>query len=146
MMQILVCSNHSILDGKYKTNDKKTYLKNVDLVYFGDKSDDQDSTLENYINYGTILGEGTTNARFWANEQPSEMNPRSLEILCRKIAEENRIHIDVIQVCFLWKQKLMKQAPELISGGLNMINAVGQGSACPPRLILMEYAYVVLFI
>ena len=70
-------------------------------MYFGDKSDDQDSTLENYINYGTILGEGTTNARFWANEQPSEMNPRSLEILCRKIAEENRIHIDVIQVSYL---------------------------------------------
>ena len=64
------------------------------------------------------------NARCWANEQASEMNPRTLELLCRQICDRE---ISVLQ------------APDLHKESLNMIEAVGQGSIYPPRLILMTY-------
>ena len=66
-------------------------------------------------------------ARCWANEQTSEMNPRSLELMCRQICDRNNIEISVLQ------------SPDLQKENLNLIQAVGQGAACPPRLIVMTY-------
>ena len=67
------------------------------------------------------------NARCWANEQASEMNPRTLELLCCQICDRDNVEISVLQ------------APDLHKESLNMIEAVGQGSIYPPRLILMTY-------
>lgn len=52
----------------------------------------------------------------WANEQSSEMNPRTLELLCREVCDKNNIEISVLQ------------APDLHREKLNLIEAVGQGS------------------
>ena len=38
------------------------------------------------------------NARIWANEQSSELNPRSLELLCRRICERDNVEFKVLQV------------------------------------------------
>ena len=37
------------------------------------------------------------NARCWANEQASEMNPRTLELLCRQICDRDNVEISVLQ-------------------------------------------------
>ena len=84
-----------------------------------------------------VLRLGTVNARMWANEQSSEMNPRTLELLCREICDKNNIEISVLQG--RTPTPAYPQAPDLHREKLNMIEAVGQGSACPPRLIVMTY-------
>ena len=53
------------------------------------------------------------NARCWANEQASEMNPRTLELLCRQICDRDNVEISVLQ------------APDLHKESLIMIEAVG---------------------
>ena len=85
--------------------------------------------VDQAIRYGALLGEGTVNARLWANDQESEMNPRTMELLCRSIAQKNNLEFTVIQ------------DPQLKENSLNMIEAVGRGSACPPRLLLLRYRY-----
>ena len=99
-----------------------------------DKQENQ--TIEQAVKFGALLGEGgsfslspkaTVNARMWANEQSSEMNPRTLELLCREVCDKNNIEISVLQ------------APDLHREKLNLIEAVGQGSPVPPRLIVMTY-------
>lgn len=83
--------------------------------------------LEQATKFGALLGEGTVNARCWANEQASELDPRGLELLCRQICDRDNIEISVLQ------------APELPKESLGLLSAVGSGAACPPRLILMTY-------
>lgn len=127
----MVCSNHAIHDGKYFTTEskKKTLLKEVTLVPDKIAEPAENAKIEQAIKYGALLGEGTVNARMWANEQTSEMNPRFLELLCRQICDKNNIEIAVLQ------------QPDLQQEKLNMIQAVGQGAECPPRLIVMTYVY-----
>ena len=62
----------------------------------------------------------------WANEQSSEMNPRTLELLCREICDKNNIEISVLQVGT--PTPAHPKAPDLHREKLNMIEAVGQGS------------------
>lgn len=54
--------------------------------------------MEQAIRYGALVGESTVNARIWANEQSSEMNPRALELLCRHICERDNVEFKVLQV------------------------------------------------
>lgn len=77
----------------------------------------------------SISSTETVNARMWANAPSSEMNPRTLELLCRDICDKNSIEINVLQ------------APDLRREKLNMIDAVGQGASVPPRLIVMTYMF-----
>lgn len=79
--------------------------------------------------FGALLGEGTVNARSWANEQSSELDPRGLELLCRQICDRDNIEISVLQ------------APELSKESLGLLAAVGAAPACPPRLIVMTYMW-----
>lgn len=87
------------MDGKYQTtkDKEKILLKNVDLVPSTDNTA-ENAKIEQAIKYGALLGEGTVNARLWANDQESEMNPRSLELLCRSIAQKNNLEFSVLQV------------------------------------------------
>lgn len=96
----MVCSNHLPHDGKYlTTKDKhKTLLKTVDFVPSKPLPDEQAASVEQAIRYGALVGEGTVNARIWANEQSSELNPRSLELLCRRICERDNVEFKVLQV------------------------------------------------
>lgn len=100
LLQIVVCSNHLPHDGKYlTTKDKhKTLLKTVDFVPSKPLPDEQAAAVEQAIRYGALVGEGTVNARIWANEQSSELNPRSLELLCRRICERDNVEFKVLQV------------------------------------------------
>ena len=100
LLQIVVCSNHLPHDGKYlTTKDKhKTLLKTVDFVPSKPLPDEQAASVEQAIRYGALVGEGTVNARIWANEQSSELNPRSLELLCRRICERDNVEFKVLQV------------------------------------------------
>lgn len=88
------------MDGKYITakGKEKILLKNVDFVPATMVDDSESKKIDQAIKYGALLGEGTVNARLWANDQPSEMNPRSLELLCRSICQKDNIEFSVLQV------------------------------------------------
>ena len=88
------------MDGKYiSTIEKeKILLRNVDLVPSTVPEEEESKKIEQAIKYGALLGEGTVNARLWANDQPSEMNTRAMELLCRNICEQDNIQFSVLQV------------------------------------------------
>lgn len=88
------------MDGKYQSLDDKEpiLLKNVDLVPSTVVEESESKKIEQAIKYGALLGEGTVNARLWANDQSSEMNPRAMELLCRSICQKDNIEFNVLQV------------------------------------------------
>ena len=88
------------MDGKYISpkEKEKILLRNVDLVPSTVPEEEESKKIEQAIKYGALLGEGTVNARLWANDQPSEMNPRAMELLCRNICEKDNIQFSVLQV------------------------------------------------
>lgn len=77
---------------------EKILLRNVDLVPATVPEEEQSKQIEQAIKFGALLGEGTVNARLWANDQPSEMNPRAMELLCRHVCEKDNIQFTVLQV------------------------------------------------
>lgn len=124
-----MCSNHLVHDGKYFTKEKPTLLKEVTLIPDKPAEEADNAKLAQATKFGALLGEGTVNARSWANEQLSELDPRGLELLCRQICDRDNIEISVLQ------------APELSKESLGLLAAVGSGAACPPRLIVMTYMW-----
>ncbi len=75
---------------------------------------------------GMIMGEGANIARRLANRSANDISPQVLADEARAIAEAHGLWIDVVDE---------KRAAEL---GMGMFLAVGQGSANPPRMIVMR--------
>ena len=75
---------------------------------------------------GRIMGEGANIARRLANRAANDVTPQVLADEASAIAAANGLWIDVIDE---------KRAAEL---GMGMFLAVGQGSANPPRMIVMR--------
>jgi leucyl aminopeptidase len=75
---------------------------------------------------GRIIGEGANLARRLANRSANDISPQVLADEARAIAEANGLWIDVIDE---------HRAAEL---GMGLFLAVGQGSANPPRMIVLR--------
>ena len=75
---------------------------------------------------GRIVGEGANVARRLANRSANDVSPQVLADEARALAEANGLAIDVIEP---------ERAREL---GMGMFLAVGQGSANPPRMIVLR--------
>ena len=75
---------------------------------------------------GRIMGEGANMARRLANRAANDITPQVLADEARAIAEANGLWIDVIDE---------SRAKDL---GMGMFLAVGQGSANPPRMIVLR--------
>jgi leucyl aminopeptidase len=75
---------------------------------------------------GRIMGEGANVARRLANRAANDISPQVLADEARAIAEANGLWFDVVDEV---------RAREL---GMGMFIAVGQGSANPPRMIVMR--------
>ncbi|QSP94213.1 leucyl aminopeptidase [Marinobacter salinisoli] len=84
--------------------------------------------LKDAFNLGLATGRGMNYTRDLGNTPPNICHPEWLAEQARTLAKEN----DCIQTEIL-DEKQMKDL------GMNTILAVGQGSAQPPRLIVMEY-------
>lgn len=66
---------HLVHDGKYFTKEKPTLLKEVTLIPDKPAEEADNAKLAQATKFGALLGEGTVNARSWANEQSSEAGP-----------------------------------------------------------------------
>ncbi|MBZ2169909.1 leucyl aminopeptidase [Marinobacter sp. F4216] len=84
--------------------------------------------LKDAFHLGLATGRGMNYTRDLGNTPPNICHPEWLAEQARTLAKEN----DCIQTEIL-DEKQMKEL------GMNTILAVGQGSAQPPRLIVMEY-------
>jgi leucyl aminopeptidase len=73
------------------------------------------------------LCEGVCLARDLVNENAHVMYPESFAVQARAIAEEGRLKCTVLD------------EKDIDKKGLGLLKAVGQGSAFPPRLVIMEY-------
>jgi leucyl aminopeptidase len=82
--------------------------------------------LERAAERGRIIGEGAELARTLANRAANELPPEALAEEARAVASANGLTIDVIDEV---------RAAEL---GMGMFLAVGQGSAAPPRMIVLR--------
>jgi leucyl aminopeptidase len=78
------------------------------------------------VERGRIMGEGANMARRLANRSANDISPQVLADEARAIAEANGLWIDVVDE---------QRAAEL---GMGLFLAVGQGSANPPRMIVMR--------
>jgi leucyl aminopeptidase len=75
---------------------------------------------------GAVMGEGTNLARRLANRSANDVSPQVLADETRALAEAHGLWVDVLDE---------KRAAEL---GMGMFLAVGQGSANPPRMIVLR--------
>ena len=91
------------------------------MVYFLDES------LKSTLERATIISEATNLTRAWAHEPANIINPVSLAERVQELAKEVGLKCTVLDD---------KQLKEM---GAGAIVAVGQGSANPSRLIVLEY-------
>jgi leucyl aminopeptidase len=84
------------------------------------------AALERAAERGRIIGEGANVARRLSNRAANDVSPQVLADEASEIAAANGLAIDVLDE---------KRAAEL---GMGMFLAVGQGSANPPRMIVMR--------
>jgi leucyl aminopeptidase len=103
---------------------KQKRLKEVRIVS-SDRS--RANALATGVRYADIVCEGTILARDLANAPGNEIFPESLARRVREVGRKSRIRVSVFD------QKKIKR---LKMGGLL---GVAQGSAKPPRFIIMEY-------
>src|SRR5664280_760917 len=75
---------------------------------------------------GVVIGEGSNLTRRLANRSANDVTPQVLADEARALAEANGLWVDVLDE---------KRAAEL---GMGMFLAVGQGSANPPRMIVLR--------
>ena len=95
-------------------------------VYFLEES------LQPTLEQATIICEATNLARAWAHEPANIINPVSLAARVQELAAETGLKCTILDD---------KQLAEM---GAGAIVAVGQGSATPSRLIVLEYQPVAL--
>jgi leucyl aminopeptidase len=86
-----------------------------------------DESLKQTIEQATIICEATNLARAWAHEPANVINPVSLAARVQELASEVGLKCTILDD---------KQLAEM---GAEAIVAVGQGSATPARLIVLEY-------
>ncbi len=88
----------------------------------------REKAIKTGLKTGELIGKWTNRARILCNYPPSHMKPEGLAEAARTISEE----IENVGVTVFDERRLRSE-------GMNAILSVGQGSAAPPRLIIMEY-------
>jgi leucyl aminopeptidase len=88
---------------------------------------EQPSAVEAVVRRGAVLGDCSNIARALANEPPNVLTPRSLAERAASIAGEAGVSVEVLDEHRLAELKM------------GLILGVGQGSAEPPRLIVLRH-------
>ncbi len=107
---------------QHKTNPPKRPALNVDLV-----AKKRSADLTRRITFAQHVCTGTLTAREWAHEPPNVINPVTLADKAKALARKSGLKCTVLDEKALARMK---------AGG---ILGVGQGSATPPRMIVLEY-------
>ncbi|MDO8587671.1 MAG: leucyl aminopeptidase [Armatimonadota bacterium] len=111
---------------KYKTVDRKeTSVEEVEIV-------EMDASKLEAIRAGAAKGEITSDATIFArdlvNDPSNSATPTMLAETARKIAEENGLECSVLD------------REQIAESGMNLLLAVAQGSAQPPKFIVLRYS------
>jgi leucyl aminopeptidase len=121
--QIAFALAEGLLLGSFRFDEHKSKKDELNpaTVYFLDES------LQSTLDQAAILCEATNLARAWAHEPANVINPVSLAARVEELATEVGLKCTILDD---------KQLAEM---GAGAIVAVGQGSATPSRLIVLEY-------
>jgi leucyl aminopeptidase len=110
---------------KYKTDKKDKKIDSVSLVGF---SDSEKSAAEKGLARGTVIAESQNFTRDLVNEPSNKLTPRILAEKAEAMAKESGLAVEVFDE---------KKIADLKMGALL---SVAQGSAEPPRFIVVTYA------
>jgi leucyl aminopeptidase len=105
----------------YKSEPKKTALKNINLVCKDIKK------LQNAFEEAVIVADATCFTRDIVNTIPEDLNPPSFAVLAKDLAKENNLKCEI-----LGEEKLKKQK-------MNSMLAVGRASRHESQLIHLTY-------
>jgi leucyl aminopeptidase len=108
---------------EHKSNAKPQRAVKVDLLVARSSAEVKDQ-----VRRAMVLCEAVNYARAVAHQPPNVLNPVTLADRCRQLASDQGLK------CTVLDQKQLKRLE------MGAILAVGQGSATPPRLIVLEYA------
>jgi leucyl aminopeptidase len=126
----LVASNalyaHYDFSEQFKTPPKEGWRRVANVVIYTAASA---ADCKAMIAHGEVIAEGVNQCRSIANMPPSDLKPEGMAEAARTVARD----VAGVTVTVFDEKKLRQE-------GMNAILAVGQGSASPPRLIIMEYA------
>lgn len=116
---------HYDFSEQYKTLPESGWKRVESVVLFTKHSAKQ---CEEMMRVGEIMADGINRCRTLANFPPSDLKPEGMAEAARTVANETK----TVKVTIFDEKKLKQE-------GMNAILSVGQGSASPPRLIIMEY-------
>jgi leucyl aminopeptidase len=106
---------------KYKTEDKKKQI-NLNTITLHSKKD-----IKKQVKHSQITCNATNYVRDLQFDNADLVTPAYMEKQARQLAKKHKLKVKVFQ------QKDLKKM------GANLLLAVGQGSSCPPRMIILEY-------
>lgn len=109
----------------YKTGEKPK--PSVTEISFTASEKKWDKTLKEMIAVATAENEALKIARDFSNEPGSTLTPKEMAVRTQKFAKEHGVSCKVLDVVALKKEKM------------GALLGVGQGSANPPCLIVLEY-------
>jgi leucyl aminopeptidase len=113
---------------KFKTEDKKTKFPLEKVTVLTGAKVNKD--LRDEVNRAQSLAEAVCIARDLINTPPNELYPESFANFCKELAKEHKANG---LTCTVFSHKQIKDK------GMNLLEAVGRGSARGPRLIHMKY-------
>ncbi len=123
----LACGESCVLSNynfnKYSSKAKdEVFIKSISFSYSADSK-----KLSSALIKGSKIGEATNYAKELVNEPACVVNPSFLEKEAKSLAKDSNVSLRVLR-----KKDLEKK-------GMNLILAVGQGSADEPRVLVLDY-------
>lgn len=123
----LACGESCVLSNytfnKYTSKAKEeVFVRSVSFSFFQDSK-----KLSSALSKGSKIGEATNYAKELVNEPACVANPSFLETEAKRLAKDPKISLKVLK-----KKDLEKK-------GMNLILAVGKGSANEPRVLVLDY-------
>jgi leucyl aminopeptidase len=126
----------SLIEGLYlacykfdKYHSKKSTSAGLEKIFVSSKSDKDMADLKTAAKTAKIIGDAVFLARDLGNEPSNELNPAAWADFAKKVAKQNGLK------CTVFDEKKILQEKMLL------LNAVGKGSAFPPRFIILEWSH-----
>lgn len=107
---------------KQKTNEPEKVIESL-TVY----SDDEEGELESALEVGYVYGSGTNSARTLVNKPGNMLTATDMAEYAKQLAEKYEFEVEILE-----KEEMEKL-------GMGALLAVNQGSAEPPKMIVLKY-------
>lgn len=130
--ELACCLAEGIILGNYEFSGYKTKKdepkKEIQEVVFVTEKEAMAALFKKGIHLGEIIGRATNTARDLVNAAPNQMTPTHFVNFSRKILKSSGVKLKVLE-----KSALKKL-------GLGAFLAVAQGSAEPPKMLVLQYS------